>query len=145
MKQRWNDVEQSSKTVISTLCINVVQSWKSDVGFSFIFNVGSRLFQRWSTMLKQHWCQKRLLSIGSEEKIVVNKAQKTFQKLSSKKLSSNFFKEGIFVWLFWHFFRFDGITFCWTFRRVWLFQTKAWEKGQRYSIFPLSCMDKGMS
>ena len=32
-------------------CINVVQRWKSDVGFCFIFNVGSTLLQRWS----QRW------------------------------------------------------------------------------------------
>ena len=29
-------------------CINVVQRWKSDVRFCFIFNVASTLFQRWS-------------------------------------------------------------------------------------------------
>ena len=29
-------------------CINVVQRWKSDFGFCFIFNVESTLFQRWS-------------------------------------------------------------------------------------------------
>ena len=34
-------------------CINVVQRSKSDVGFWFIFNVRSTLFQRWSTTLKQ--------------------------------------------------------------------------------------------
>ena len=34
-------------------CINVVQRWKSDVGFCFIFNVGSMLFQHWSRTLKQ--------------------------------------------------------------------------------------------
>ena len=28
-------------------CIKVVQRWKSNVGFCFIFNVGSMLFQLW--------------------------------------------------------------------------------------------------
>ena len=36
-------------------CINVVQRWKSDVRFCFIFNVGSTLFQRWSTTLIRRW------------------------------------------------------------------------------------------
>ena len=36
-------------------CINVVLLWKSDVRFCFIFNVGSTLFQHWSTTLKQRW------------------------------------------------------------------------------------------
>ena len=29
-------------------CINDVQRWKSDVGFCFIFNIESALFQRWN-------------------------------------------------------------------------------------------------
>ena len=36
-------------------CINVVQRWKSGAAFCFIFNVGSTLFQRWFTTLKQCW------------------------------------------------------------------------------------------
>ena len=36
-------------------CINVVQRWKSEVGCCSIFNVGSTLFLRWSTTLKQRW------------------------------------------------------------------------------------------
>ena len=36
-------------------CINIVQRWKSDIGFCFIFNVGSTLFQLWSTTLKRRW------------------------------------------------------------------------------------------
>ena len=66
-------LEQSWDKVVSTLfqhcfnvadrrCINVVQRWKSDVGFCFIFNVGSRLFQRWSTTLKQRWSDVEMLA-----------------------------------------------------------------------------------
>ena len=58
-RTRWNNVEiklyQRCFNVVSTSGINVVQRWKSDVGFCFIFNVGSTLFQRWSTTLKQRW------------------------------------------------------------------------------------------
>ena len=36
-------------------CINVIQHWKSGVGFCFIFNVGSKLFQGWSRTLNQRW------------------------------------------------------------------------------------------
>ena len=43
-------------------CINVVQRWKSDVGFCFIFNVGSTLFQRSSTTLKQRWSDVEILA-----------------------------------------------------------------------------------
>ena len=35
-------------------CINVVQLWRSDARFCFIFNLGSTLFQRWSTTLKHN-------------------------------------------------------------------------------------------
>ena len=65
--------KQRRDKVISTLlqrcsnveyrrCINVVQRWKSDVGFCFIFNVGSALFQRWSTTLKQHLSYVKMLA-----------------------------------------------------------------------------------
>ena len=43
-------------------CINVVQRWKSDVEFCFIFNVRSTLFQRWSTTLKQCWSNVEMLA-----------------------------------------------------------------------------------
>ena len=43
-------------------CINIVQRWKSDVGFCFIFNVGSTLFQLWSTTLKQRWSDVEMLA-----------------------------------------------------------------------------------
>ena len=43
-------------------CINVVERWKSDIGFSFIFNVGSMLFQRSSTTLKQRWSDVEMLA-----------------------------------------------------------------------------------
>ena len=43
-------------------CINIVQRWKSDVGFCFIFNVESTLFQRWSTTLKQRWSDAEMLA-----------------------------------------------------------------------------------
>ena len=42
-------------------CTNVVQRWKFDFGFCFIFNVGSTLFQRWSTKLKQRWSDVKML------------------------------------------------------------------------------------
>ena len=42
--------------------INVVQRCKTDVGFCFIFNVGSTLFQRWSTMLKKWWSDVKILT-----------------------------------------------------------------------------------
>ena len=41
--------------------IHVVQRWKSEVRFCFIFNVGSKLFQRWSTTLKQRWSDLEML------------------------------------------------------------------------------------
>ena len=43
-------------------CINVVQRWKYDVGFCFILNVRSTLFQRWSTTLKQRWSDVEILA-----------------------------------------------------------------------------------
>ena len=43
-------------------CINVLQHWKSEVGFCFIFNFGSTLFQRWSTKLKQRWSNVEMLA-----------------------------------------------------------------------------------
>ena len=69
LKHRRNNVVQCLKAIVSTLCnvdstlfqgrtptlYRLVQRWKSDVGFCFIFNVGSTLFERWSTALKQHW------------------------------------------------------------------------------------------
>ena len=48
--------------VVHWRCINVVQRWKSDVRFCFIFNVGSTLYQRWSTMLKQRWSDVEILA-----------------------------------------------------------------------------------
>ena len=59
-------MKQRRDKVVSTLfqrcfnvghrhCIKVVQRWKSDVGFCFIVNIRSTLFQRWSTTLKQRW------------------------------------------------------------------------------------------
>ena len=53
---------RSSFNVRHSRCINVVQSWKSDVEFCFIFNVGSMLFQRWSTTLKQRWSEVEMLT-----------------------------------------------------------------------------------
>ena len=66
-------LEQSWDKIVSTLfqrcfnvahwrCINVVQRWKSDLGFCFIFNVGSKLFQCWSTTLKQPWSDVEILA-----------------------------------------------------------------------------------
>ena len=41
--------------------INVVQRWKSDVRFYFIFNVGWMLFWSWSTRLEQRWSDIEML------------------------------------------------------------------------------------
>ena len=43
-------------------CINIEQVWKSNFGFSFAFNVGSILFQFWSTVLKQRWSNFEMLA-----------------------------------------------------------------------------------
>ena len=61
---RWNNVNTMLQQRCTKLfwncfnvclrrCINFVQCWKSDVGFCFIFNVGTMLFQRLCTALKQ--------------------------------------------------------------------------------------------
>ena len=42
-------------------CINIEQVWKSNFGFCFVFNVGSMLFQFWSTTLKQCWSDFEML------------------------------------------------------------------------------------
>ena len=60
--QRCFDVFQRCFNVTHGRCINVVRCWKSDVGFCFIFKVGSKLFQRWSTMLKQCWSDVEMLA-----------------------------------------------------------------------------------
>ena len=51
LKQRW----YNATSMLKQLWNDVVQRWKSDVEFYFIFNVGSTLFQHWSITLKQHW------------------------------------------------------------------------------------------
>ena len=43
-------------------CIKVVQRWRFDVIFFFIFNVGSTLFQCWSITLKQCWSDVEMLA-----------------------------------------------------------------------------------
>ena len=43
-KQFWDNV----KSTLKELCINAVPRLKLDIGFCFILNVGSTLFQRWS-------------------------------------------------------------------------------------------------
>ena len=73
LRIRWNNVDTTLYQRCATLfrrcfnvgrwrCINVVQRWKSDVGFCFIFIVESTLFQRWSTTLKQHWSNVEMLA-----------------------------------------------------------------------------------
>ena len=54
--QRWYNVVSTFCKAVQRCfyvghwrCINVVQCWKFDVLFCFIFNVSSTLFQRWST------------------------------------------------------------------------------------------------
>ena len=64
-------------------CINVVQRWKSDDWFYFIFNFGSTLFQRWSTALKKRWSDVEMLT-GTE--LALNFIQK--QQFSLKKTFS---------------------------------------------------------
>ena len=64
LHQRWETLFQRCVTLFQRpgRCINVVQRWKTDVGFCFIFNVGSMLFQRWSTTLKQRWSNVEMLA-----------------------------------------------------------------------------------
>ena len=56
-----DNVLQYSFNVGLWRCINFVQQWKREIGFCFIFNVGSTLFQRWSTTLRQHWSSVEVL------------------------------------------------------------------------------------
>ena len=60
--RRWVKLSWRCFNVEHWRCINVLQRWKSDVGFCFIFNVGSTLFQRWSTTLKQRWSNVEMLA-----------------------------------------------------------------------------------
>ena len=53
--RRWVKLSWRCFNVEHWRCINVLQRWKSDVRFCFIFNVGSMLLQRWTTTLKQRW------------------------------------------------------------------------------------------
>ena len=80
LKQCWCNVVSTLCKVVSTLfqrcttlfwrcfnvghwrCVSVVQRWKSDVGFCFIFTVGSTLLQRWSRTLKQRWSYVEMLT-----------------------------------------------------------------------------------
>ena len=76
LKQRCINLLPTLCNVVSTLCnvfrrcfnvghgrcINIVQRWKSDFGFCFIFNVGSTLFQLWSTTMKQRWSDVEILA-----------------------------------------------------------------------------------
>ena len=76
LKQRCINLVPTLCNVVSTLCnvfrrcfnvghwccISVVQRWKTDVGFFFIFNVRSTLFQLWSTTLKQRWSNVKMLA-----------------------------------------------------------------------------------
>ena len=76
LKQRCINVVPTLCNVVLALC-NVIStlfqrwaltlyqrcaSWKSDVGFCFIFNVGSTLFQRWSPTLKHSWSNIEMLA-----------------------------------------------------------------------------------
>ena len=66
LKQRRNKVVstlfQRCLNIGHRRCIDIVQRPKSDVGFGFIFHVGSTLFQRWSTTLKQRWSDVDMLA-----------------------------------------------------------------------------------
>ena len=71
-------------------CINVVRRWKSYVGFCLIFNVGSTLFQRWSTKLKQRWSDVEMLAGGlvnrSCDLFALNKLKNNLNSYSDIKL-----------------------------------------------------------
>ena len=58
-KQCWYNVVSTLCNVASTLCQcrgpSLYQSWKSEVRFCFIFNVGSTLFQRYFNVDPQGW------------------------------------------------------------------------------------------
>ena len=65
MRLCWNKVDTTLYQRCSTLSrrsFDVAQLWKSDVGFCFIFNVGSTLFQRWSKTLEQQWSDVEMLA-----------------------------------------------------------------------------------
>ena len=120
-------LKQRLDKVISTLfqccfnvghwrCINFVQRWKSDVGFCFIFNVGSTLFQRWSTTLKQRWSDVEILAgyaisniISSRMILLVSKSIPSNQGSQSLKTCKNSLK----VFSVFHFFsaRKDVVTY----------------------------------
>ena len=80
-------------------CINVVQCWKSDVGFCLIFNVESTSFQRWSTTLKQHWTDVEMLAgfgpfwsvkyLNFEQKLPVWTADHTFVESGHHEVIKN--------------------------------------------------------
>ena len=62
LKHRWYNFLSMLSNVMSMSGIDVVQSWKLYVRFCFIFNVGSTLFQWWSTLLKQRWSDVEMLA-----------------------------------------------------------------------------------
>ena len=69
LRPLWNNVEitlcQRCFNVGQRRCINVVQRWKSDVGFCCIFNVRSTLFQRWNNVDSTFKCWLGCCSIFS--------------------------------------------------------------------------------
>ena len=79
-------------------CINVVQCCKSDVGFCFIFNFGSTLFQRWFTPLKQRWSDVEMLAGNSLWYVFSNKALANICNMHISSLKSKWFYNWTLNW-----------------------------------------------
>ena len=91
---RWNNVNTMLQQRCTKLfwncfnvclrrCINFVQCWKSDVGFCFIFNVGTMLFQRLCTALKQSWSDVELL-VGAEYSAFLRESYGLYDSLTQR-------------------------------------------------------------
>ena len=91
MKQRRNKVVSTLFQRCFNLghrhCINVVQRWKSDVGFCFIFNVGSTLLQPWSTTLKQRWSDIEILAGNSFQQKATSQMFEKFWTCSGNRFT----------------------------------------------------------
>ena len=91
---RWNNVNTMLQQRCTKLfwncfnvclrrCINFVQCWKSDVGFCFIFNVGTMLFQRLCTALKQSWSDVELF-VGTEYSAFLRESYGLYDSLTQR-------------------------------------------------------------
>ena len=92
---RWNNVNTMLQQRCTKLfwncfnvclrrCINFVQCWKSDVGFCFIFNVGTMLFQRLCTALKQSWSDVELF-VGTEYSAFLRESYGLYDSLTQRR------------------------------------------------------------